>query len=70
LLSGMETSTETALWTALRIIEERKNLLQKIADKEKTKGSRVVAANYETRIGELEQQMALLKKILFETERD
>jgi two-component system chemotaxis response regulator CheB len=70
LLSGMEASTESALWTALRIIEERRNLLQKIADKEKKEGKRRVTTNYNQRIKELETQIHHLRKILFITESD
>jgi two-component system, chemotaxis family, protein-glutamate methylesterase/glutaminase len=63
LIEAMEASTETALWTALRIIEERRNLLKSIAEKEK--GRKGLYGNYKTRIEELEKQTDLLKKVLF-----
>lgn len=44
LMSGLHTSTESTLWTALRMIEERKNLLQQIARKESSKGNRKIAS--------------------------
>jgi two-component system, chemotaxis family, protein-glutamate methylesterase/glutaminase len=70
LLTGMENGTESALWTALRIIEERKNLLKKIEAKEKKGGNRKLATTYRKRVEELEQQIDQLKKVLFATARD
>jgi two-component system chemotaxis response regulator CheB len=70
LLTGMEVSTEAALWTALRIIEERKNLLRKIEAKEKQGGNRRLAVTYHKRAKELEQQIDQLKKVLFATSAD
>jgi two-component system, chemotaxis family, protein-glutamate methylesterase/glutaminase len=69
LLNGMETSTESALWTALRILEERKNLLRKIGAKEKNNGNRKLAVTYDKRAVELEQQIEQLKKVLFNTSK-
>jgi two-component system chemotaxis response regulator CheB len=65
LLSNMGTSAEAALWTALRIIEERRNLLKKIADKEKQNGLRKLAGHYSKQIEELGNQIQLLKNSLF-----
>jgi two-component system chemotaxis response regulator CheB len=65
LLSSMENSTETALWTALRIIEERKNLLRRIADKEKNEGGKNTVAAHNKRAEELELQIRNLKRVLF-----
>jgi two-component system, chemotaxis family, protein-glutamate methylesterase/glutaminase len=70
LLAQMEAGTESALWTAMRIIEERRNLLEKLADKEKINGSKTVAARYKQRIKELTLQIDQLKKVLFATEND
>jgi two-component system chemotaxis response regulator CheB len=70
LLTGMEASTETALWTALRIIEERKNLLKKIEAKEKKGGNRKLAITYHKRAKELEQQIDHLKKVLYAASAD
>jgi two-component system chemotaxis response regulator CheB len=67
LLNAMESTTESALWTALRIIEERRNLLAGIA----AKANRVKGPNmqrqYKQRIAELEKHIDQLKKVLFET---
>jgi two-component system, chemotaxis family, protein-glutamate methylesterase/glutaminase len=70
LLGSMESSTESALWTALRIIEERKNLLRNIEEKERTQGKKQVGQHYKKRIRELESQIGHLKKVLFDTARD
>jgi two-component system chemotaxis response regulator CheB len=69
LLSGMQASTETALWTALRIIEERCNVLKSLAEKEKGRGNQTTK-RYAKRIKELETQIQHLKKVLFNTESD
>jgi two-component system, chemotaxis family, protein-glutamate methylesterase/glutaminase len=70
LLTSMEVSTESALWTAMRIIEERRNLLKTLAAKEKSNGSGTVANRYGKRIKELDAQIQLLRQVLFNTERD
>jgi two-component system chemotaxis response regulator CheB len=70
LISTMVLNTETALWTALRIIEERRNLLKTLADKEKTKGNKRVGTRYSQRVKELELQIEHLKQVLFSTEGD
>jgi two-component system, chemotaxis family, protein-glutamate methylesterase/glutaminase len=70
LLGAMEASTETALWTALRIIEERKNLLSSIASKEERNGKLKMVDRYTKRIGELQTQIDQLKKVLFYTTND
>jgi two-component system, chemotaxis family, protein-glutamate methylesterase/glutaminase len=70
LLGAMENSTETALWTALRIIEERKNLLMNLADKEKKDGNKNVATRYTKRIAELQRQIDQLRQVLFRTLND
>jgi two-component system, chemotaxis family, protein-glutamate methylesterase/glutaminase len=70
LLGSMESSTESALWTALRIIEERKNLLKNIESKERGNGKKESGQHYQKRIRELESQIGHLKKVLFDTARD
>jgi two-component system, chemotaxis family, protein-glutamate methylesterase/glutaminase len=67
LLGSMEVSTESALWTALRILEERKNLLQSLGAKEKKTGNKSIASRYLKRTKELETQMDTIKKVLFRT---
>jgi two-component system, chemotaxis family, protein-glutamate methylesterase/glutaminase len=69
LLSGMQASTETALWTALRIIEERRNVLKSLAEKEKGR-EKQGARRYLKRINELETQIQHIKRVLFNIESD
>jgi two-component system, chemotaxis family, protein-glutamate methylesterase/glutaminase len=70
LLAAMEVSTESALWTAIRIIEEKRNLLKALADKEKKNGSKNVVTRYRQRVKELEIQIEHLKTVLFATQLD
>lgn len=46
LISSMQVSTESTLWVALRMLDERKNLLRQIAEKESAKGKRALASSY------------------------
>jgi two-component system chemotaxis response regulator CheB len=69
LLTGMEVSTGSALWTALRIIEERRNLLAKIAERERRYGRSSAARMYSIRVRELEAQIEQLKATLFNVEQ-
>lgn len=70
LLGAMETTTETALWTALRIVEERRNLLTRMAAKEKGPGTKSMQGHYKKRAAELEQQIQQIRRVLFLTEQD
>jgi two-component system, chemotaxis family, protein-glutamate methylesterase/glutaminase len=70
LLGAMEVSTESALWTAMRIIEEKRNLLKNLAAKETANGNKQVASRYRKRIKELEAQIQQLKNVLFSSQQD
>jgi two-component system, chemotaxis family, protein-glutamate methylesterase/glutaminase len=65
LITSMEASTESTLWIALRMIEERKNILKQIADKELKRGSRKLASTYMTRSKEMEAHVNKIKELLF-----
>jgi two-component system chemotaxis response regulator CheB len=65
LITGMEASTESTLWIALRMIEERKNLLRQIAEKESRKGKGKLANTYLTRSAEMEAHAQKIKDLLF-----
>jgi two-component system chemotaxis response regulator CheB len=65
LISSMEASTETTLWIALRMVEERKNLLKQLADKETKRGNGKLAKNYMSRSEEMEAHAQKLKELLF-----
>jgi two-component system chemotaxis response regulator CheB len=65
LISSMEVSAESTLWIALRMLEERKNLLKKLSEKESARGKRNLAATYLDRSREMEAHAQKLKEILF-----
>jgi len=70
LIGSMEVSAESTLWIALRMLEERKNLLKQLADREKKRGKRNLATTYLDRSRELEAHAQKLKEILFAVARD
>lgn len=70
LIGSMETSAESTLWVALRMLEERKNLLAQIGEKESQKGNRNLASTYLQRSKELEAHAQKLKELLFAVARD
>jgi len=59
---------ETTLWVALRMMEERRQLLLKMADEEKSKGWKRSADNKEDRALELKVHIDRLKELLFDTQ--
>jgi two-component system, chemotaxis family, protein-glutamate methylesterase/glutaminase len=60
-------SLENTLWIALRILEERKQLMEKIAKEEFQKGWERSAANKKEKARELEVHIDRLKEFLFNT---
>jgi two-component system chemotaxis response regulator CheB len=56
---------ENTFWVALRILEERRNLLNKMADEEYSKGWVSSAKNKKGRADELEEHIGRIKDILF-----
>jgi two-component system chemotaxis response regulator CheB len=64
LLLQQTNSMHTTLWIALRIMEERKTLLEKIARQNSLKGYRKTAKEYELKAGELKQHINIMKRIL------
>jgi two-component system chemotaxis response regulator CheB len=70
LLIRQSDALENTLWTALRMMEERKNLLDKMAKEEKGKGWKSTAGNKEERARDLQVHINRLKEILYETKRD
>lgn len=61
---------ETTFWVALRILEERRNLLNRMADEEQSKGWTQSAKNKLQRAGELDVHIGRLKEMLFRTTDD
>jgi two-component system, chemotaxis family, protein-glutamate methylesterase/glutaminase len=67
LLIRQSDALENTLWTALRMMEERKNLLDKMAGEEKRKGWKSTAQNKEERARDLNTHIERLKEILYES---
>lgn len=70
LLDRKRTEQENTFWVALRLFEERRNLLNKMADEEDSKGWVKSAANKRTRAEELEVHIGRLKDMLFKSTYD
>jgi two-component system chemotaxis response regulator CheB len=67
LVMKQNAALESTLWVALRMLEERKNLLNKMAKEESDKGWLVMAEKKRLRSQELEKHIERLKEILFHT---
>jgi two-component system chemotaxis response regulator CheB len=65
LLKSQYESLNETLWVALRMMEERKNLLKKISKEEKQKNMHVLANMHTERANELEEHINKLKELLF-----
>jgi two-component system chemotaxis response regulator CheB len=59
---------ENTLWIALRMMEERRSLLKKMADEERSKGWIQNAQHKAERALDLEEHINRLKQLLFESE--
>jgi two-component system, chemotaxis family, protein-glutamate methylesterase/glutaminase len=65
LLDAKKKEVESTFWVTLRILEERRNLLLKIAEEEKTKGWVRSASGKTTRAEELNIHINRIRDILF-----
>ena len=70
LLIKEQENIEKTLWIALRMMEERKHLLKRLASESTNKGLLTVAKDHRTRAEELERHIGVLKGILFKTKID
>ncbi len=61
---------EATLWVALRMMEERRLLLNKLSDKETNKGLSKLGLSHNQRALELEGHIEKLKELLFLTKKD
>lgn len=59
---------ESTLWTALRIMEERRNLLKKMEDDNNKKGLSKMAASYQEKGAGIQFHVDKMKEILFATQ--
>jgi two-component system chemotaxis response regulator CheB len=69
LLQGQEQATESTLWVALRIMEEKRNLLQKIAKREQEQGMNSLSENHLKKADELHGHIGRLKELIFTEKR-
>jgi two-component system, chemotaxis family, protein-glutamate methylesterase/glutaminase len=70
LLIRQSEGLENTLFTAIRMMEERKNLLEKMAKEESRKGWKRTSESKVERATELDEHIQRLKKIIFEVEGD
>jgi two-component system, chemotaxis family, protein-glutamate methylesterase/glutaminase len=57
--------TEATLWVAVRMMEERRNLLRKLETESKRKGFQRIASDHGEKAGDIEKHIDNLKKMLF-----
>jgi two-component system chemotaxis response regulator CheB len=60
---------ESTLWTALRIMEERRNLLMKMQDDHSKKGLALIAKNYKEKAEEIQGHVDKMKDVLFASQK-
>lgn len=70
LLDGKRKELEDTFWVALRILEERRNLLNKMSEEEQSKGWVKSSGNKQKRAEELETHISRLKEVLFSSTDD
>ncbi|CAN5227081.1 chemotaxis protein CheB [soil metagenome] len=59
---------ESTLWTALRIMEERRNLLKKMEDDNNKKGLSKMAASYQEKGADIQFHVDKMKEVLYATQ--
>ena len=64
LVAEQGESLETALWTALRALEERSALARRLAARSREVGNAQLAARYEERVHEGDQSALLIRQML------
>jgi two-component system chemotaxis response regulator CheB len=67
LMFRQQEELERTIWIALRILEERRMLLEKISDEEDDKGWTRMAAVKKQRAKEMEEHIERLKSFLFDS---
>ncbi|HYO21541.1 MAG TPA: hypothetical protein VER36_03980, partial [Flavisolibacter sp.] len=66
-LIRMSEVMESTFWTSLRMMEERRTLLLKLAKKDQERGYDTSAGRHMERVKEMESHIENLKQILFMT---
>jgi two-component system, chemotaxis family, protein-glutamate methylesterase/glutaminase len=69
LLRSQVEELESTLWVALRMMEERRNLLMQFYNKDLKKGLRSLADTHKSRAEELDLHVIKLKELLFANQR-
>jgi two-component system chemotaxis response regulator CheB len=69
LLVRQSESLEATLWIALRMMEERRNLLNSISEKETGKGLQRLGMSHKQRAEEIEVHIQKLKELLFQAKK-
>jgi two-component system, chemotaxis family, protein-glutamate methylesterase/glutaminase len=64
LLAEQGDGLEAALWAALRALEERKSLVQRLADRAMERGHSLAAEQFQQQFNEAEHDVSLIKNIL------
>jgi two-component system chemotaxis response regulator CheB len=64
-VAAQAQKVESALWSAIRLMEERKNVLNKIAIDEDRRGLKRMAESHFERVREIERNIDTLKAIIF-----
>jgi two-component system chemotaxis response regulator CheB len=57
-------SVETAMWTALRVLEERKHFLDGLADRQRRRGNEYAARGFDRRARGVEQRVDVLRRAI------
>lgn len=60
---------ESTLWTALRIMEERRNLLKKMEDDHTKKGLSTMAKSYKEKADDIQKHVDKMKEVLFASQK-
>ena len=68
LLAQQGGVVERALWAALRALEERRELLQRLAAWRHRSGASSAAARFEAQVEEVERRLALIRQVLESSE--
>lgn len=70
LIVSQNDNLEATLWIALRMMEERRTLMNRISEDETKKGLLRMASIYKQRATDLEQHIGKLKDLLFQVKKD
>jgi two-component system chemotaxis response regulator CheB len=69
MMQANERQLEGALWSALRIIEERAELVRRLASSSTDKSRNRIAARYQERAAEYEEHAAMIRELLRQSPR-